>query len=585
LDQVERWLEDCERNHPQCAPGRFRKHTGKEAETGSKSEQQKLLATDFLPKRLLDVGEEPGSTIRLVETESNNIEERYLTLSYRWGETPWFRLEKRNEEELTKETKWSEDFATFTHVVQVARRLKVRYVWIDAMCIIQDNGEFRIEGETMDRVYGNSVLNIAAASSADSTGGLFRTRSTGAIVSTPIEISGSVMFSNGVWRIFPGDIWEHQLLQEILYRRAWVFQERYLSPRLVHFASKQMFWDCAKLSACETFPSGLPQCLDFQAAIERHWRERLQNPSRVQPNRQLVGSADDSPEELWRTAVHSYTSCALTNSDDKLLAIWGVAKLVKDILKEEYAVGMWQNNMHEQLAWRVEDCAGLRRMSKMQAKKVPSWSWASIAAILNSDGAQIVLPDRLGSIERVKVARDHDGKALAFRAQDNGDSQPVLVDIRLAIRAHVFRIHARQEAKEWLFVTDSPSYKRIRFSPDTQAFEDNHRCDDDVDEEYSFHLNNDQSIHSQDDFATIIACSRVVHQAQIGAEEIPEYEGFGLTMEYLEMCYEPTFRRTGMFSFQGLTQREIELMDRTCNFFSGGSVFDTNKDGLKFWLE
>jgi hypothetical protein len=556
-------------------------------------EQQETPRTGFLPKRLLDVGKESNDTIRLVEIDagSSHISKRYMTLSYCWGSSPYFCLETRNKEELIKATKWSEKFATFTHVVKVARRLKVKYVWIDAICITQDDGEFHIEGETMDQVYGNSVLNIAAAASADSRGGLFRKRPLTEVVSTPIRIKwspkhreGPKMLSDGIWRIFSGDVWEHQLLQEILYTRAWVFQERYLSPRLVHFASKQIFWDCAKISACETFPHGLPQSLDSQAAIERHWRERLQHPSRVQPNQQLVGSADDSPEELWRTAVHSYTSCALTNTDDKLIAIWGVAKLVRETLKEEYAVGMWQNNLHEQLAWKVKECAGLRRMRCIREKEVPSWSWASIAAVYRFDGAKVILPDRLDSIERVKVARDHDGKALSFRAKSNGNSQPDLPDVRLAVRAHVFRICCIRDANKWALRTESQSHKRVELFPDTEAFEDNHYGDD-IDQELSFYQDTPQSMHSQDDFATIIACSERLHRAESSTEEIPEYEGFGLSMEYVGEHCGPTFRRTGMFRFQGFTQREMELMDRTSAVFYGSPIFDTDKDGLKFWLE
>jgi hypothetical protein len=588
LDQVEKWLDTCESDHSECAPGRRPKQRANEAAEQNGEEQPSPLDTSFLPKRLLEIGTRPNDPIRLIETGTGTkrISGRYMTLSYCWGPPPWFRLMPDNAVQFAKEAKWSESYRTFTHIVRLARKLKIRYIWIDAICILQDGIEFQIEGQTMDLVYGNSVLNVAAAASKDSTGGLFRKRSRQIrheLVFEPVHTRGSKMLSDGTWRIFSGDMWEHQLLQEHLYQRAWVFQERYLSPRLVHFASKQIFWDCARLSACETFPYGLPQPLDTQAAIERHWRERLQHLFSGQPNQQLVGAADDSPEELWRTAVHSYTSCALTNANDKLLAIWGVAKLVKETLKENYAAGMWQNNLHEQLAWRVADCTELVRMELIQGKKVPSWSWASITAKKSYDGAKILLPDRLDSLAgRFKVARDHDGKFLAFKVQENAGLQPELLETKLPIQGRIFKLFPRRDGNKWTakFEGSTQSQFKIELFPDTQPKPMNEDEEDEVEQEFTLNMESDRRSYvqdSQDDFAIVIACSQ--------PEGSLEYHGFGLTMQYMGATIESLFRRTGLFRFHGHSEKEWEFLDRTCSIFCDTSAFDTNEDGVKFWLE
>src|SRR5262245_7470720 len=107
-----------------------------------------------------------------------------------------------------------------------------------------------------------------------------------------------------------------------------------LAPRILHFAEHQVFWDCPSISACESLPSGLPTPMDNAARPDRHWRSRLQEPEgKHEP---LAGASDDSLEDFWKTAINKYTSCALTMGKDKKIAMWGIAKLVRDARGVEY---------------------------------------------------------------------------------------------------------------------------------------------------------------------------------------------------------------------------------------------------------
>lgn len=187
-----------------------------------------------------------------------------------------------------------------------------------------------------------------------------------------------------------------------------------LAPRILHFTKHQIFWDCASLSACETIPSGLPQPLDDEAETDRHWRLRLQTSESLR-HRPLYGSADNSLEHFWRASVRKYTSCDLTMPGDKLKAIWGIAKLVRNALQEEYGAGLWEGYLEEQLAWRVVECTLDERPPELSHN--PSWSWASMS------GAIEVQP-RIGLLERHYVVRDHDGRPISFRLI--GDERPVL---------------------------------------------------------------------------------------------------------------------------------------------------------------
>ena len=181
-----------------------------------------------------------------------------------------------------------------------------------------------------------------------------------------------------------------------------IFAERMLSSRVLHFAKEQIFWDCSTISACEAMPGGLPQLLDERASVDRHWRERLQHPAlSIRP---LAGSADDSLERAWKMSVRAYTSCNLTNASDRSGAIWGVAKLVRDALAEDYGEGLFANQFCEQLAWKVANSHDPRLETRNDM--FPSWSWMSV-------NGTVEVADRWQA-PRFYEAQNHAGQTLAL---------------------------------------------------------------------------------------------------------------------------------------------------------------------------
>ncbi|KAF2677118.1 HET-domain-containing protein, partial [Lentithecium fluviatile CBS 122367] len=310
-------------------------------------------------------------------------------LSHCWGNTPFSActLTRENEAEFTTAgIPITHLTNNFREAIDVARFIGVKFIWIDSLCIMQgEGGDFASEGDMMHAVYLNSYCNIVAADSRDSSSGLFQPR------------EGEDKVGKEEWRgrrreavpkqVLDEGLWGDELLGAPIYERGWVFQERMLSPRLLHFTDTQIFWDCSTLSACEAFPTGIPYHLDQHASIDRHWRARLQAASRSPSTSTskdppfptpIGGPKDVSPETFWRTAVQKYTSCLLTNQLDKTVAIWSVAKLVRDLLPstETYGGGMWSTRLEEQLAWRVEASEKSRRLGDLQTAW-PSWSWAS----------------------------------------------------------------------------------------------------------------------------------------------------------------------------------------------------------------
>jgi hypothetical protein len=136
-------------------------------------------------------------------------------------------------------------------------------------------------------------------------------------------------------------------------------------------------------------------------------------------------------EEFWKTALLKYTECDLTNQGDKAVAVWSIAKLVRDQLAhiqqmhnpdgpvDEYGGGLWSIALHNQLAWRARDVNEGARLEDLQAGS-PSWSWTSVK------GA-ICAQDRLGW--RDYYVERHGGGEVRFQLENsdgNRDEMPVL---------------------------------------------------------------------------------------------------------------------------------------------------------------
>ena len=102
-----------------------------------------------------------------------------------------------------------------------------------------------------------------------------------------------------------------------------------LRPRILHFAKEQIFWKCLSLTACESSPSSLPVGVyGADTKLELKWRRALH-----QDRLTNLDTADLSA--IWQHIVHSYTSCNLTLSGDKLIALSGIATAMQRGLDEK----------------------------------------------------------------------------------------------------------------------------------------------------------------------------------------------------------------------------------------------------------
>ena len=182
-----------------------------------------------------------------------------------------------------------------------------------------------------------------------------------------------------------------------LNQRAWVLQERVLSPRILHFASNQIFWECQSHSGCESYPLGLPSSMEdgldvldraFSARTLRCLLEKFeveiltcssggdQSVVENQPGSRAATDMD-GVYRYWDRIVQSYSSCGLTKPGDKLAALSGLAQFVEKRLKVQYLAGIWGQHLPEQLNWHINP--DLKACSRRAPEyRAPSWSWASI---------------------------------------------------------------------------------------------------------------------------------------------------------------------------------------------------------------
>lgn len=146
------WIRDCNQNHKQCRS-----------------------VSSSLPTRVLDVARD-AERVYVYETSSTDVNE-YICLSYCWGDVLPVTTTLDNIGSHCRDGISIEDALplTFREAVIATRALGCSYLWIDALCIIQDDtDDWSTEASRMAGVYSGASITLVAAASRDSTGGLFQ---------------------------------------------------------------------------------------------------------------------------------------------------------------------------------------------------------------------------------------------------------------------------------------------------------------------------------------------------------------------------------------------------------------------------
>lgn len=129
-----------------------------------------------LPKRVIDVGPNDGSQLpRLYETQREAV--AYATLTYCWDKSQPLTTERENLKRMVQGIKWQDIPRTIQDAIQITMALDLRYLWVDALCIVQDDEEdWQSQAPQMGAIYSRSFVTISAAEASSSDGGILRPR-------------------------------------------------------------------------------------------------------------------------------------------------------------------------------------------------------------------------------------------------------------------------------------------------------------------------------------------------------------------------------------------------------------------------
>jgi hypothetical protein len=195
-----------------------------------------------LPTHVVDVGEDQmNPVVRLVEP-STGTSERYIALSHCWGCSGLPTTTKENKGQRLDSISLEEMSKSFKDAIAVTRFLGIRYIWIDSLCIVQNDSEdWSTEAAKMHSVYSNSFLTISITGAKDGSVGCFANRSLKEYVKLPHTAKNGI---NGDAFAFAlpvdkeADTNKYITMDaEPLSDRSSCFQERVLSRRILHFAS------------------------------------------------------------------------------------------------------------------------------------------------------------------------------------------------------------------------------------------------------------------------------------------------------------------------------------------------------------
>ncbi|KAI4179743.1 MAG: hypothetical protein LQ348_005335, partial [Seirophora lacunosa] len=228
---------------------------------------------------------------------------------------------------------------TFQHAIEVSG-------WFgDSFCIIQhSSADWEREALQMHKVYKQGFLNISADAAVDAQGGLFQSRHPTAVQPVVLELPES---EETIYLTIDERNMFRWASEGPLSQRAWVFQERHLARRILHFTDKEIVWECCAKSpyfASETFPNGAPLTNVFD------------NKPKIQSGSLLSGPLESTDElyNLWENLCHMYSEKQLTKVSDKLVALAGLANEFHERIPDDsYVAGMWRSTMPRSLLWEA----------------------------------------------------------------------------------------------------------------------------------------------------------------------------------------------------------------------------------------
>ncbi|CAH0045675.1 unnamed protein product [Clonostachys solani] len=363
---IKNWLYNCLDNHERCNQ-----------------------PTSYLPPRLLRL-DKPTGTFHITNGNTITPGAQYVTLSHSFTRNN-FQLTESTLSSLSKPQPLSALPLAYRDAFTIVDRLGLSYLWIDQLCVLQDDrSDQLLKANETNQIFSQALLGICAVGSTDPYSGLFTGRDPDLIIPTILkspltgfEATPYILTTNKEL------VGAHAFHKEPASANAQIFRQRLLSPRMVHFGQRLVYWECygaicdeVNLSGWST-PAGFSmgregETADDHTSLTECWKPLIGVEFPVKQN------YIDQIFTRWFHLLREYSRCAVASSDEKLQNIQVVAENMKRSLQGQgcndttYLAGMWKLMLPTGLVWSVSG-AGTR----LAVSQVPSWSWASVDGIID----------------------------------------------------------------------------------------------------------------------------------------------------------------------------------------------------------
>ncbi|CAF9916082.1 hypothetical protein IMSHALPRED_002967 [Imshaugia aleurites] len=374
----------------------------------------------------------PGFKLRLIDVKRRCVVDppphpRYVALSYVWGNSVQVTLKEKHDARLRKEGGLSDHYAdigtTIKDAMYLCERLDEQYLWVDGLCIQQDDEEDRARQiNSMNQIYSCAVFTIVVSPCTSPLGALDST----------ILTSSKAAGGDNAYAPIPGvrpssrSVIQHEA--EILglnlitaqrpylasvskskwSSRGWTYQEKILSKRLLIFTPYQTFFQCGQAIFYEDTvlerTSNSPD-IDISQEEGLAFRYHLSKPT-----------ADMSPLRKYSTCVQGYTCRDLTRQDDGLNAFQGVLNILRLDFSDDFHWGLPESIFDVAVTWMYGNHYPERRRPEF-----PSWSWLGWREGLHNN-LMICTGDTRSIIREIKWYKiNKDGDAIHIKAQDTAN--------------------------------------------------------------------------------------------------------------------------------------------------------------------
>ena len=353
---IQNWLNQCVSAHPRCS----------------------VNADPKLPHRIIDIcPRENCNSLKLVETHSHYA--KYITLSHCWGNIQPYKTCKANLQNHLREIKLSEMPQTFKDAVFLTAKLGVQYLWIDSICIIQDDSnDWAIESANIATIFENSYLTIAASISPNCHHGFLNPRpDPGNYASLQPSYQGKPLpppFNEvRIRRCLherPHCYYLAKQGEDPLDSRLWAVQEHLLPTRVLSYRRNELTWQCKTRQGCECRGLGEKYSILDTASWGRQEYHTFMDLSTTGP---LSETSRKAFFRWWSNGLVLASQKKLSYESDKLSAISGIASSMQNALEDTYLAGMWKSDLSNSLGWRSS-----RRNTIPDCYRAPSWCWSSL---------------------------------------------------------------------------------------------------------------------------------------------------------------------------------------------------------------